>query len=70
MSRASRVPSKQLARSTALGASIGSAIEIAAYAWGIALPPGSGASLAATATALVHYLQGHGRKPAAPETER
>jgi hypothetical protein len=63
----SRVPSPQLGVSAGVGASLGAVIEMASAAYGLPLPPGSGAALAAAATGLVHYLQGHGRKLAAPE---
>lgn len=67
MTRASRVPSPQLVVSTANGAGLGAWIELAATHYGVPLVPGTGAVIAAAATALVHYLQGHGRKPAATE---
>jgi hypothetical protein len=65
----SRKPSKQLVTSTGVGAGVGSLIEIGAAAFGVPLPPGTGAALAAAITAGVHYLQKRGRAPATTPPE-
>lgn len=55
-------PSKELVGSTSSGASVGAAVEIAAAAFGVPLPPGSGALLAGLLAGVFHWSFGRGRK--------
>jgi len=49
-------------KSTSAGVGVGALIEFGAAAFGLPLPPGSGAALAGLITGAVHYFQGKGRK--------
>ncbi len=64
----SKVPSRQLMISFGTGAlgggGLASYLDMAAVHYGVNVPPGTGAFLAAGITALMHYLQGSGRKSA------
>ena len=60
--RPKRAPSGELVKSTSAGVGVGALIEFGAAAFGLPLPPGSGAALAGLITGAVHYFQGKGRK--------
>ena len=54
-------PSKQLVASAGAGAVLGPLLEVGLHAFGVPVPPGTGAAVGGLVTALAHYLQGHGR---------